>query len=60
MRTFLRLVNEGIVIGGQIEVTVVDVQDDHVRVRITRPGEPPFEVDLAAIREESTLELQAH
>jgi len=34
-------VNEGLVIDNEISVTVLDVQDDHVRLGISSPNDSP-------------------
>ena len=41
MQVFSRGVDEGLVIGESIFVTVLDVQDDHVRLSIETPNESP-------------------
>ena len=41
MRVFLRGVNEGLVIDHDLEVTVLEIQPDHVRLAITSPHETP-------------------
>jgi carbon storage regulator CsrA len=41
MRVFLRGVNEGLVIDHEMEVTVLEIQPDHVRLAITSPRETP-------------------
>ena len=41
MRIFLRGVNEGLVIDHEMEVTVLEIQPDHVRLAITSPHETP-------------------
>lgn len=41
MRVFLRGVNEGLVIDHEMEVTVLEIQPDHVRLGITSPRETP-------------------
>ncbi len=43
MRVFLRGINEGLVIDNDWEVTVLEIQSDHVRLAITSPHEiPPY------------------
>jgi carbon storage regulator CsrA len=41
MRVFLRGVNEGLVIDHEMEVVVLEIQPDHVRLAITTPNETP-------------------
>jgi len=41
MHVFSRCVNEGLVIGENIFVTVLAVEDDHVRLGISSPNETP-------------------
>ena len=41
MRIITRQVNEGIVIGDDIHVTVLDIHEDHVRLAISRPDSNP-------------------
>jgi carbon storage regulator CsrA len=41
MRVFLRGVNEGLMIDDEWEVTVLEIQPDHVRLAIVSPRETP-------------------
>jgi carbon storage regulator CsrA len=41
MLELTRQVNEGLVIGEDIHVTVLDVQADHVRLAISSPNDEP-------------------
>jgi carbon storage regulator CsrA len=41
MRVFLRGVNEGLVIDHEMEVTVLEIQPEYVRLGITSPHETP-------------------
>ncbi len=41
MLTISRQVNEGLVIGDDIFVTVLDIHDDHVRLAISSPDDRP-------------------
>lgn len=41
MRVFLRGVNEGLVIDNDWQVTVLEIQPDHVRLAIVSPHEEP-------------------
>ena len=60
MRIFTRQVNEGLVIGDDIHVTVLDIHNDHVRLAITSPNDEPsyWEETLYWDREEMMHELQ--
>jgi len=66
MQIFTRQVNEGLVIGEGIHVTVLDIHDDHVRLGISSPNEFPsyWEQTLYLDEEEhgagSVRELQVH
>lgn len=53
-------VNEGLVIDHEISVTVLDVQDDHVRLGISSPNDSPSyrEETLFCEAAECTPELQ--
>lgn len=53
-------VNEGLVIDNEISVTVLDVQDDHVRLGISSPNDSPSyrEETLFCEVAERTPELQ--
>jgi carbon storage regulator CsrA len=43
MQFVTRRVNEGIIIGDDIHVTVLDIRDDHVRLAISSPNDfPPY------------------
>lgn len=41
MRIFSRRENEGVVIGENIHVTVLDIYEDHVRLAISSPNDIP-------------------
>lgn len=41
MQTVTRRVNEGLAIGDDIEVTVLEIHEDHVRLGIRAPREEP-------------------
>ena len=41
MRIITRQVNEGIIIGEEIHVTVLDIYEDHVRLAISTPNSVP-------------------
>ena len=41
MLLMTRQVNEGLVIGDDIHVTVLDIYDDHVRLAISSPNDEP-------------------
>ncbi|MCC7422469.1 MAG: carbon storage regulator [Planctomycetaceae bacterium] len=44
MRVLTRQVNEGVVIGDDVEVTVLEVASDYVRIGITSPHtDPPYQ-----------------
>ena len=55
-----RRVNEGLVIGEEIHVTVLDICEDHVRLAISSPNDMPsyWEQTLYWEHEESPHELQ--
>jgi carbon storage regulator CsrA len=43
MQTFTRQVNQGLVIGDNLHVTVLEIQENHVRIGITCPdSDPPY------------------
>ena len=41
MQVISRRANEGLVIGDEISVTILDVQEDHVRLGISSPNNDP-------------------
>ncbi|MEX0702195.1 MAG: carbon storage regulator [Planctomycetales bacterium] len=60
MQTMTRRVHEGLVIGDEIEVTVLEIHEDHVRLGISDPREHPsyWEQILYLERSERHTELQ--
>ena len=62
MLVMTRQVNEGLVIGGEIHVTVLDIHKDHVRLAISSPNDEPSyrEETLYWEPEESRRALQMH
>lgn len=60
MHVFLRGVNEGLVIGNDIVVTVLEVRDDHVRLGISVPhGTPAYREEVVYLDEtEHSLHYQ--
>ena len=60
MQIISRRVNEGLVIGSSIHVTVLDIREDHVRLAISSPDERPsyWEEDLYWENAENEHELQ--
>ncbi|MEX0717120.1 MAG: carbon storage regulator [Planctomycetaceae bacterium] len=60
MQTMTRRVNEGLVIGDDIEVTVLEIHEDHVRLGILAPHEEPsyWEQILYVERSESERQLE--
>jgi len=62
MQFISRRVNEGIIIGDDIHVTVLDIREDHVRLAISSPNDnPPYwEQTLYWEHEASSRELQVH
>lgn len=60
MQEMTRRVNEGLVIGDDIRVTVLDIYDDHVRLAISSPHDQPsyWEQELYWGRAENALQLQ--
>ena len=66
MKVISRRENEGLVIGEEIVVTVLEVHSDHVRLAISCPGNMPeyWEQDLFCTsveeQEPAELELTSH
>lgn len=62
MQMFDREVNESIVIGDDIEITVLEIQDDFVRISISSPQSvPSYRVETIFLEESSdALELAFH
>lgn len=60
MEMVTRRVNEGVVIGDDIHVTVLDIFNDHVRLGISSPNETPsyWEQTLYWERAEEISQLQ--
>ncbi len=59
MRTFFRQVNEGLVIGNNIQVTVLEIQDDHVHLAFSSDDDNGYwEEKLFFENSEATAELQ--
>ena len=60
MQVISRRVHEGLVIGDDIFVTVLEIQEDHVRLGISSPNESPsyWEQTLFCEAAERTGELQ--
>ena len=60
MQVFTRRVNEGLVIGDSMHVTVLDIHEDHVRLGISSPNDLPsyWEETLYLERAENFHELQ--
>lgn len=60
MLIFSRQVNEGLVIGNDIHVTVLDIHEDHVRLAISSPHDEPSyrEETLFWEQAEAARELQ--
>ena len=42
MQTIARSVNEGVVIGDNVRVTVLEIQSNHVRLGIETPNQAPY------------------
>lgn len=57
-----RGVDEGVVIGDDLQVTVLEVHDDHVRLGFSRPDETPsyWEENLFLEYSGQARELQLH
>lgn len=62
MLVFTRHVNEGLVIGDDIHVTVLDIHDNHVRLAISSPNDEPsyWEETLYWEPAEANQEVLAH
>jgi carbon storage regulator len=63
MHFIARRTNEGLVIGDDIEVTVLEIQSDHVRLGISSPNEIPAYWEQTVYCEqsaESPSELQVN
>lgn len=66
MQIFTRQVNEGLVIGDGIHVTVLDIHDDRVRLAISSPNDFPsyweqtLYLDEAEQDADYARELQVH
>ncbi len=60
MQVISRRANEGLVIGDDISVTILDVQKDHVRLGISSPNSDPayWEQTLYLEQAETAAELQ--
>ena len=52
MRTFIRQVNQGLVIDENLHVTVLEIHEDHVRLAIQCPGEdPPYWEEILYVKQ---------
>lgn len=60
MHVFTRGVNEGLMIGDDLTVTVLDIQADSVRIGISCPGnDPPYWEEVLAVEHDHSANVRA-